>query len=364
MIVFWFELSVLLAGFAAAVLLFWRIPDLPRAKTNASIKVSVIIPARNEAKTLPLLLADLKAQSFPPHEIIVVNDASEDDTEAVARSFGVRVISPGDKPENWVGKCWACQAGAKAAAGDSFVFLDADVRLSPDGLRRIAGAHAAHGTISVQPWHTTQRCYESCALVFNLVHIGAIGSALPRPVNFGMFGPVIAISRADYAAIGGHETVKTAVVEDMALAGILRGANIPFRVFVGDADVAYRMYPGGFAELWLGFVKNLATGAAKTPVWLFLLVTLFLASLASAALHLAISLFTGHSLVWLYGTCYLLWVAALSVLGRRIGRFHPLAFVFYPAPLSVFLAVFLQSLAIRLFRGKVKWKGRAIELER
>jgi 4,4'-diaponeurosporenoate glycosyltransferase len=324
----------------------------------------VIIPARNEAKTLPLLLGDLMSQSFSPYEIIVVSDASEDDTESIARSFGVRVISLKGKPANWVGKCWACQAGAKAAAGDSLVFLDADVRLSPDGLRRIASAHAAHGAISVQPWHATQRCYESCALVFNLVHIGAIGSALPRPVNLGLFGPVIALSRADYNAIGGHESVKSAVVEDMALAGVLRSVDVPFRVFVGDTDISFRMYPGGFAELWLGFTKNLATGAAKTPVWLFLLVILFLTSITTAALHLVLTLAIGHPLAWFYGACYLLWVVALFVASRRVGRFHPLAIVFYPAPLSVFLAVFLQSMVIRLFRGKVKWKGRAIELER
>ena len=68
--------------------------------------------------------------------------------------------------------------------------------------------------------------------------------------------------------------------------------------------------------------------------------------------------------MWLYGACYSLWVIALFLISRRVGRFHPLAVLLYPLPLAVFLAVFLHSFAIRLFRGKVKWKGRAIELER
>jgi 4,4'-diaponeurosporenoate glycosyltransferase len=364
MILFWFEFAVLVAGFAAALLLFWRIPLLPRNTAEQATRLSVIIPARNEAKTLPLLLGDLLAQTVQPHEIIVVNDDSQDETESIARAFGVRVLSSAPKPADWVGKCWACQAGAEAATGDSLLFLDADVRLAPDGLGRIAAAHAAHGAVSVQPYHATKLWYEQCAMVFNLVHIAANGSALPRPFNLGLFGPVIALSRADYLAIDGHANVKSAVVEDMALAGSLRCAKIPFRVFVGDAGVSFRMYPAGFNQLWQGFVKNMATGAAKTPACIFLLVVLFIASMTSAPLHVILALVSGTPLVWLYGAFYSLWVVALFLISRRIGRFHPLAVLLYPLPLAVFLAVFLHSFAIRLFRGKVKWKGRAIELER
>jgi hypothetical protein len=63
MILFWVELTILVAGFVAAVLLFWRIPTFPRAKANPSVEISVVTPARNEAKTLPLLLSDFSAFS-------------------------------------------------------------------------------------------------------------------------------------------------------------------------------------------------------------------------------------------------------------------------------------------------------------
>ncbi len=364
MIRFWFDLIVIFLGFCAALLLFWRIPFLPRGENVPSRKLSVIIPARNEERTLPLLLQDLKAQDMIPHEIIVVNDESEDDTASVARAFGVTVVSLHSKPSGWVGKSWACQSGAEAATGDSLLFLDADVRLAPDGLRRIVAAHEVHGAVSVQPYHATQRWYEQGALVFNLVQIAANGSALPRPIDLGLFGPVIALSRADYFAIGGHTRVKSAVVEDMALAEQLRRVNIPFRIFVGDCGVSFRMYPAGFPHLWQGFSKNLATGAAKTPAWLFLLVTFLIASMTSVPLNLVESLVNGAPLVWLYGACYAVWIVILSSISARIGRFRPLAVLLYPLPLLVFFAVFLHSAAIRLFHGKVKWKGRAIELER
>ena len=364
MIRIWFDLIVILLGYCAFALLFWRIPHLPRGGEAPSRKISVIIPARNEEKTLPLLLQDLKEQDYAPHEIIVVDDDSEDDTAAVAHAFGVNVVSLRGKPSGWVGKSWACQSGAEAASGESILFLDADVRLSPDGLRRIAAAHEACGAVSVQPFHATQRWYEQGALVFNLVQIAANGSALPRQIDLGLFGPVIALSREDYFAIGGHSRVKSAVVEDMALAEQLRCANIPFRIFVGDRGVSFRMYPAGFLLLWQGFSKNLATGAAKTPAWLFLLVALMIASMTSVALNLVESLLLGMPLFWLYGACYVLWIVLLFFISARLGRFHPLSVLLYPLPLSVFFAVFLHSAAIRLFHGKVKWKGRALELER
>ena len=74
MIRFWVDLIVLLLGYGAAALLYFRIPFLPRGQVQPSMRLSVIIPARNEEQTLPLLLGDLLQQTIQPHEILVVND--------------------------------------------------------------------------------------------------------------------------------------------------------------------------------------------------------------------------------------------------------------------------------------------------
>lgn len=365
MTIFIVELIIILLGLGASALLFWRVPLLPKGVIiPPALRVSVIIPARNEVATLPLLLSDFKQQTVTPFEIIVVDDDSEDETAETARSYGTTVLTLRDKPDGWVGKSWACHRGAEAAMGDVFLFLDADVRLAPDGLARILSAYAENGTVSVQPRHVTQKPYEQCSLIFNLIQIAANGSALPKPVHLGLFGPVIAISRENYALAGGHEGTKSSVVEDMAFADNLRRARIPFRVFVGDAAVSFRMYPSGFPALLQGFTKNLATGAAKTPAWLFLLVSLLIASVASVAMHLILALARGEAALPLYGALYLLWVIALFLFSRKIGRYSPLAVILYPIPLTVFLLVFINSGIHRLFRIKVKWKGRAIALER
>ena len=354
-----------LIGLAASRVLFWDFPSLKARRTTADAgDVSIIIPARNEALTLPYLLEDLKKQTAQPHEVICVDDDSSDNTSLVAAALGARVVPAPPRPEGWLGKPWACETGARASRGKHLLFLDADVRLAPDALSRILAAFETGGTVSVQPYHATQRAYEQFSLFFNMIQIGAIGAALPKPKQFGLFGPVVAISRANYFAAGGHKSVKASVLEDMALAGQLQRSGVPFQLFVGESDVSFRMYPAGFRSLLQGFSKNLATGAAKTPLWLILLVALFFASIASVPLYLALALLRGETIALLYALLYPVWVLVLFLLGRRIGRFSPVTVLLYPLPLTFYLLIFLYSGLLRLFRCKVKWKGRAVPLER
>jgi len=101
--------------------------------------ISVIVCAHNEARYLPACLHSLLAQSRVPDEILVVNNASTDETRAVAlESPGVRVV---DEPRK--GLVIAREAGRLAAAGDLLVYLDADCRAPLTWLARIDAHFAA-----------------------------------------------------------------------------------------------------------------------------------------------------------------------------------------------------------------------------
>ena len=97
-----------------------------------SPRFSVIIPAYNSAATLARAIESVRAQSWPAHEIIVVDDGSTDATAAEARQFGevVRVIQ---QPNSGVSV--ARNAGAAAASGDWLAFLDADDWYAPDRIK-------------------------------------------------------------------------------------------------------------------------------------------------------------------------------------------------------------------------------------
>lgn len=100
------------------------------------MRASVIIPCRNGSGTVREAVESALAQTEPPLEVIVVDDASDDDTGEIARRAGAQVIR-NDRQRNAGG---ARNAGMEAASGDVFAFLDADVIAPPDWLAR-AGGH-------------------------------------------------------------------------------------------------------------------------------------------------------------------------------------------------------------------------------
>jgi len=101
------------------------------------MKLSVIIPARDAARTLPVTLRSVEVPPEIDLEVIVVDDGSSDRTAAIARDFGCRVIEP-DQP---LGPGPARNEGAHHASGDLLAFLDADVELRPGSLGQLVATH-------------------------------------------------------------------------------------------------------------------------------------------------------------------------------------------------------------------------------
>ncbi len=361
------SLVLLIAGVLAGFLLFLRHPALPPAEGSVTpCRVSVVIPARNEERNLPMLLRDLAAQTTPLLEVICVDDGSDDGTAEVAASLGAEVIVPAEAPAGWTGKAWACQSGANHARGDLLLFLDADVRLGPDSVERIVQASAnCRCPVSVLPYHRVERWYEQLSLFFNAILLAANGVGLPgKSHNIGLFGPVILIDEQQYRSIGGHSTVSASVVDDLALGETLTSSGIDFELFVGSSDdVMFRMYPEGLRQLAEGWTKNFATGASKTPLRLLLLVVLWVDSCIAVLLKLAtpstylepVSL--AISLVVLVVLIGHLWTVA-----RRIGSFKPVTVLLYPIALLAFLVIFALSAYHTLLRRRVRWRGRSVEL--
>lgn len=359
------DIGLVLAGLFAGFVLFSRFPVLSRGHAeDRRMKVSVIIPSRNEERSLPLLLDDLGRQTYPIHEILCIDDESTDRTGEVALTCGAKVVSLKGKPGGWTGKSWACQKGADAAHGDLLLFLDADVRMDEDGVERVIRAYLDHGcVISVQPYHDVQETYEQFSLFFNLVQVAANGMGLPgRDRGLSLYGPIILISRLDYEAIGGHDSIRERIVDDMALGERLRAAGVPYRLYLGDRKLSYRMYSGGFRDLYEGWMKNQASGALKTPLLLFLLVFLWVTSCTSVPLHLLLSAGRTDTMgMAVYLFLYLVWVGELYRISRRIGSFAQWGILLYPALLLFYIAVFFLSVVKRIFRLKVSWKGREIK---
>lgn len=354
-----------IAGLVCGLLLFHKVRYLPDLQAIESLKISVIIPARNEAHALPLLLSDLRRQSLAPLQIICVDDASEDETGDVAATHGAQVIRVQSKPAGWIGKSFACQVGADLANGDLLLFLDADTRLQPDAIQKLCSAHQkTQSVISVQPYHHMKKWYEELALFFNLVTIGAMSDRLPGKQTKGLYGPVILIPKTLYEAVGGHSAIRDDVLDDMSLGAILDKHNLATTRYLGGNDIQFRMYPGGLHDLAEGFTKNFASGASRTAPLALLLVALWMSALFRVTIEVISLFFTPTLLPWvLYGCLYGLLALQVWTSGKKIGSFRILSCVFYPVCLLFFLAIFLYSIYKKVFRLPVRWKGRKIERE-
>lgn len=346
-----FDLALFAIGWSLGWILLWRPRDLPRATGHDRVSVAVVIPARDEAHALPHLLGPLVDQRRAGDQIVVVDDHSSDDTGEVARSFGADVVVPPSPPPGWLGKPNACAAGADSTSADVLVFLDADVRPGPTLLDDIAAQVDASPDVlvSVQPWHQMNSVGEQTSILCNvtaLMGCGAFtpfGDALAGPVAFG---PVIAIQRSTYDAVGGHgePSVRSMHTEDIALARAV-GAS---RLFVGTpSTTTFRMYPGGLLDLVRGWTRSLATGARFTRWWLALATAAWVASIAGGWIAAPLT--------------YPLIAMQIGVLGRRAGTTHPLAALLFPLLVVVFVVVFLRSAAMVLVGRDVRWKGRDVD---
>lgn len=358
---------------SAGAFLSWRVPALDgRGAPTTGDRVSVVVPARDEATRLPALLRSLPAAGPPEAEVVVVDDGSSDPTAAVAAGLGARVVAAGPLPAGWTGKSWACAVGARAAAGDVLVFLDADTELAPGALGALVAELGAMGggLVSVAPHHLAGRGYERLSLLCNLV--SAMGTGAFSPLGgvraAGAFGPCMACRRVDYEAAGGHAGVRGEVAEDVALGEAFRAAGLPVRLLAGGGAVSYRMYPGGPAQFLEGWSKNLALGAGAAPPWALALAVLWVSGLLEAA---------GRAGVALWGRrgrrrraagraaavgIYVGYGAQVEWLGRRWGSFGRGTGLAYPLPLGAFLACLGRSLWLVAANGRVPWRGRLVEV--
>jgi 4,4'-diaponeurosporenoate glycosyltransferase len=357
----------------------WKIPYCGKSHTEelknlrcsnlsdriSSLKVSIIIPARNEEKTLPFLLSSIQSQTIKPYEVILINDQSDDGTESIGRQFGVKIINTESLPEGWLGKNWACYRGAENATGNLFLFLDADTALEPGGLERLLTCYLKYkGVVSVEPYHKIKKFYENFSVYFNIILMGSMNVFTPlqfRLKPIGAFGPCLLCDRETYFSIDGHSSTKDKIMEDLELGKVLisKGKNV--YCFGGKGTVSFRMYPYGIGSIVKGFSKGFAIGARSTSVITFIMEILWIAG-SFFPPTLIIQNIINDNIIGLFAGIlfYIVYVAQVLWMARRIGNFNPAVAIFFPVFLIFFIAVFFWSILQNVFRINIRWKGRIV----
>ncbi len=339
-------LSSMLIFSAAGWLVLSRLTDCPKVVgTSETRSLSIIVPARNEERNLPILLSSIGAQSHTPCETIVVNDHSTDRTVAVAQEFGANVCDAAALPPGWQGKTWACWLGAVASRGDLLLFLDADTWFEANGLVRVL-AHYRGGAMSICPYHVVKRFGECMSLFFNLNMAAA-------NVPNGLFGQLLLIDRESYFRVDGHQAVKGKVLENVFMAAVFRANGVLTTSMIGRGVLSCRMYPGGLRELVPGWTKGFVTGAAQVPVVPLACLVAWMAGLLSP-----LSLWWLSHDLWMSLAAYVICAAQVGWYGRVVGSFGWRAAWVYPLPLCAFFAIFFRAWLTP--RRLDAWKGRMI----
>lgn len=234
--------------------------------------VSVIIPARNEARNIERCVRSVLATRYTPIEVIVVDDRSSDGTaELVEPAAGrrLRLVRGTEPPPGWFGKQWALVQGYRVAKGELLVFADADTRHEPELLpRAVSGLHTERVELfSVMPrqemrgfWERLIQPHVFLALETGLGSLARVNRTRTewKAIANGQF---ILTPRDAYEGIGTHEAVKDTVVDDVRLAQAYVRAGKDIFLVHGEKLMATRMY-GSLREILAGWTKNLASGVS------------------------------------------------------------------------------------------------------
>lgn len=353
--------------------LFWfrKIEHYPPAKTKPA--VSVLIPARNEEANIAACLETVLGQDYPILEIKVLDDQSTDRTAEIVRQYCQRdsrlaLIEGNSLPAGWLGKHWACQQLAEQSKGELLLFLDADTRLHPRALSYAVNTqlHEGANLLSVVPKEIVESWGERLIqpfflwAVYTVLPLGIANKVQLEWLTFTI-GQFMLFDRRTYFAIGGHASVRSDAVDDLALGR--RTVKYGFRWWLADgtSQVECRMYHS-VKQVIEGFSKNyfaafrynlLSYGFVFT--WLMVVYWEPLMVLLLVGTGFEVDYFPIQKAWLAAGLSLFIWVLVYARL-----KFPVFLAVFYPFTILLNSLIAVRSLYLTL-KGASTWKDRRIE---
>jgi hypothetical protein len=332
--------------------------------------VSVLIPARNEEGTIGAAVNSVLASRGVEFEVLVLDDQSEDATAEVVSAIAgkdsrVRLLRGQPLPPGWCGKQYACRTLARAALHPLMMFLDADVRLAPDALARLAAFREASGAALVSgiPFQETGTLAEK--LLIPLIHFVLLGflpltrmRASLHPAYGAGCGQLFLARRSAYEASGGHAAIRASLHDGITLPRAFRAAGFPTDLCDLTGLAACRMYRTA-GDVWEGLAKNATEGLAS-PCMILPATILLLGGQVLPFLFLAAAAWLSPS-----ATCLAGLAATAAYYPRLAGakRFRQtwLGAFLHPVGILLFLAIQWHALLRRSRRRAAAWKGREYE---
>ena len=233
------------------VLISWSISKSPKLEWTARYrikskpKVSIIVPARNEEETILICLQSLLSQDYDNYEVIAIDDSSTDKTPSIISELSEKnhrliAVKAPSRPEDWIGKNWACFQGYQKSSGEILLFTDADTVHKTDSLSSAVNT-MIHGQLDALTLVPKLICHDiitkfTLPVLSIFLHSRYSPLRVNNPKNkIGyFFGSFYLISKKNYEKIGTHEKVRQELVEDGALGRRVKEQKMKLRLVRGE----------------------------------------------------------------------------------------------------------------------------------
>jgi len=351
-----------------------KIPDISGPewdrKPRENPRVSIIVPARNEAADIGATLTRLLALEYDNYEVIAVDDRSTDQTGeimeriAAASPGRLKAIRVSELPAGWMGKPHAMWSASNLASGDWLLFTDADVLFKPDALRRaLAYAESERADhVVLFPRMIMKRPGEKMMIAF-FQTLFVFGHrpwkvADPKTKDHIGVGAFNMIRRTVYEALGTYQALRFDVLDDMKLGKVVKNAGYAQRNVFGAELISIRWAKGAW-----GVVDNLTKNffAIMSFQWPRALASCFALAFLNLMPFAGICLANSSARLG-YG------VALFSMFSIYVGMSRksdipPYYFVLHPVSTALFVYTMLRSTFLTLARGGVLWRGTFYPLD-
>jgi chlorobactene glucosyltransferase len=340
---------------------YLALPKLPVTTAAPPPDLTIVIPARNEAHQIARAV-----KSFPGLPVVVVNDASTDETTTAALAAGAKVINAPPLPPNAKGKPNACAAGAALATTKWLLFVDADTWFEPNFAASLVN-YAEANSLQMVTAFLKQECLsiaEKTLLpyAFGLYFTGVSARSVNRQGSGASLanGQCLLFLRSAYEQIGGHLAVIESVIEDVAMAQQAKKHNLPLRVMRGEHLGRVRMYDGAPA-IWRGFQKNSFRFLQVNPIGgLQVVLSSILLTSWAPLIILGLRDYPTLNNPALLITPTPVWLLFITPFLTLLPWYAGWGVLFAPFAIYFFQLIALNGMLTTLTRRKTDWKGRGV----
>lgn len=351
----------LILRFTVTLFNFLSNPKLPRISKRYRDKVSILIPARNEADDILPLLQSIHQQEYDNYEVLILDDNSTDDTYKICTDFAAthpkfKVIKGNLLPAGWLGKNYACHQLVQQATGKYYLFLDADEQVK-NGLINSAIHRMYLRELSLLSLFTNQDMRSTGEkLVVPLMHFILLNLLPLRLVYLVKSASVSAASgqfmlfnAANYKEYQWHQLAKDKVVEDVEIMKLVKSAKLNGEALLANGMISCRMYKG-YNEAINGFGKNFLAAFNYNIIGFLVYLLLIIGGPAIIVMTMNLNL-----IFIMAGLIVLTRVMISLSAGQNVG----LNVLLHPLQMLSLLFIGLTSIQKRLTKT-TEWKGRKI----